>query len=414
MITKGAINLAWSSSKNIEQDYYNWFSICEKNNIKFVRIFLCSWSINALYDKKNIMLLKKVIQRAEKYGIEICLVLNNFVDFNIDTYSDINNPTYSWLNNPYSKKYKNATKFFKVMDLDYFNNIINVLQEIYSYDNIKYIEIVNEIDQIYCSNEILIKWLNKLLYKLRRIYDERYTFTCSISNYELYDYYRKKADCYIDLHFYSFPFESAIENIEYINKKSKLLYLGEYAKYSDNSYLKTDNAKIYFSSGLWGAYFCKLNFVPLHWWWQKLLINKEYMRIITLFNSITEELGEIEQIEQIRDLKYNSISKQHNDLEYKKIKSRLTTLVKHPLYIFKDYRNIKKFLTKKLHKQNEVIIRKIISNKKEVIYLECKNDIKIMSGFQYEKAINLVSGKEQKCDKYFSKGNYIIFLTGDI
>ena len=51
MYNRLAINLGWSSSKNIKDDYYKWIHLCLKNNISFVRIFLCSWSINALYDK---------------------------------------------------------------------------------------------------------------------------------------------------------------------------------------------------------------------------------------------------------------------------------------------------------------------------------------------------------------------------
>ena len=83
---------------------------------------------------------------------------------------------------------------------------------------------------------------------------------------------------------------TAIENIEYINSKGDILYLGEYAKYSDSSYLDSLESKIYFASGLWGFYFYNLNYPPLHWWWQDLLNDEEYIKISREYSECRELL----------------------------------------------------------------------------------------------------------------------------
>lgn len=407
MHNKLSINLGWSSNHNIENDYYKWLDICRKHNIKFVRMFLCSWSINALYDKTYLNTLENIIKYADNNNIEICLVLNNFVDYNIKNYSDINDIKYSWKANPYYTKYKKVKNFFQMLDQNYLNNVKNILDLIEKYCNVKYIEIMNEIDQINCSNNILINWANNLISKLERIYKNRYIFTCSISNHELFKIFKKQMNCYVDLHFYSFPYESAIENIEYMNNEHKILYLGEYAKFSDRAYLKNIKSKIYFSSGLWGSYFYNLEYVPLHWWWQDLLVDKDYLKIISNYTLISQKLGVVNSVEKI-DIKYKTFNKIDNLLEKKKINERFKTLLKHPLFIFNELYSIKKFINKKRIKQSEVVFRKINTNKKEIFYLECRNDIVTNNFFKNKKIINVITGDEVKFSNVILKGIYII------
>lgn len=407
MHNKLSINLGWSSNHNIENDYYKWLDICKKYEIKFVRMFLCSWSINALYDKTYLNTLENIIKYADNNNIEICLVLNNFVDYNIKNYSDINDIKYSWKANPYYTKYKKVKNFFQMLDQNYLNNVKNILDLIEKYCNVKYIEIMNEIDQINCSNNILINWANNLISKLERIYKNRYIFTCSISNHELFKIFKKQMNCYVDLHFYSFPYESAIENIEYMNNEHKILYLGEYAKFSDRAYLKNMKSKIYFSSGLWGSYFYNLEYVPLHWWWQDLLVDKDYLKIISNYTLISQKLGVVNSVEKI-DIKYKTFNKIDNLLEKKKINERFKTLLKHPLFIFNELYSIKKFINKKRIKQSEVVFRKINTNKKEIFYLECRNDIITNNFFKNKKIINVITGDEVKFSNVILKGIYII------
>lgn len=404
---KLAINLAWCN-RNLEQEYNKWLSICSSNNIKLVRIFLCSWGINALFDDKDIKLLENVIKNAYAKRMDVCLVINNFVDYNINNYSDINNKMYSWKKNPYFKKYKNTKNFFKTIDVDYLSKIEHILNRMSKYKNIRYIEIMNEIDQIECPNKILINWVNSLIKKLKIMFKDRYIYTCSVSNYELFNMFSKKINCYVDLHFYSFPYESAMENIEYIIKRHSILYLGEYAKYSDSAYLNDINSKIYFASGLWAAYFYNLKYSPLHWWWQHLLNNKDYINIVNVYNILINKLGKVKKVENV-NIKFKFISRNDNKLEKKKIKERLDTLIKHPLFIFNEFRNIKKFIKKKFSEKSKIICRKILLYEKDVYYLECSNDIIIEDNINKDKMIDLLSGIEKNYTKNISRGVYIIF-----
>lgn len=405
---KLAINLGWGGKRHIENEYEKMFLICKDNNINFVRIFLCSWSINTLYDMKYLNTLLKIINLANKNEIEVCIVINNFVDYNIGNYSDINDKKYSWLYNPYYSRYKKVKNFFKNIDDNYLKKIINILKQVSKYKNVKYIEIMNEIDQVECSNRILINWTNKLVHELEIIFKNRYQYTCSISNHQLYDYFRKNLGCYTDLHFYSFPYNHAIENIEYIRSKQNILYLGEYAKYSDNDYIDDINSKIYFTSGLWSSYFYKLEYSPLHWWWKQLLSNKEYINIIKNYNMMINKIGLINQIEKI-NVEYKIIENINNKLEKKKVKTRLVMLIKHPLFIIKEFKNIKKYLNKKRTKQNNVIVRKIILNNSELYYLECDKDIILETNLNKNNIVNLQTNQNNKFNKRIYKGNYFIF-----
>lgn len=408
MYNRLAINLGWSSSQNIKDDYYKWIHLCQKNNISFVRIFLCSWSINALYDKDFLPTLCDVIKCAYKNKIEVCLVLGNFVDYNINNYSDINNKKYSWHYNPYYKKYKRVKKFFKQLDKDYMDDVKNILDVLSKFSNVKYVEIMNEIDQVKCSNKILINWVNQIIKDLEKNFHDRYIYTCSISNHELFTKFKNNMNCYVDLHFYSFPYENAIKNIEYIFNKHDILYLGEYAKHSDNSYLNEMDSKIYFTSGLWGSYFYKIKYSPLHWWWKELLYNSEYIKIINVYKSITNKLGNISAIEKV-NINYKIVGNRNKDLEKNKIKERLNNIFRHPLFILNELKSIKKFINKKMRRASNVVVRNILINNKNIYYLECNDDIIINEDFCKNYIIDLMSGVKMKYNKKISKGNYLIF-----
>ena len=97
------------------------------------------------------------------------------------------------------------------------------------------------------------------------------------------------------------------------------------------------------------------------------------------------------------------------ELEKKKIKERLDTLIKHPLFIFNEFRNIKKFIKKKFSEKSKIICRKILLYEKDVYYLECSNDIIIEDNINKDKMIDLLSGIEKNYTKNISRGVYIIF-----
>lgn len=410
MYNKIAINLGWSSDGKIEENYYKWLNICKKHNINFVRIFLCSWSINALYNKKYITVLNNVISHALEKKIEVCIVLNNFVDYNIKNYSDINDKHFSWISNPYYNKYKKQKNFFQTLDNNYLSQVINILKLIYKYDNVKYIEVMNEIDQIHCSNNILINCANLLIENLTKKFQDRYIYTCSISNHMLLTKFKEKMNCYIDLHMYSFPYENAIENIEYIINKHSVLYLGEYAKHSDSSYINDIDSKTYFISGLWGSYFYNLTYTPMHWWWEEILNNSDYLVFIDIYNLISHKLDAVKKVEKI-NLQYKIYGKPNkfNQSEKNKIKERLNNLIKHPLFVINELKSIKKFVIKKGIKQHEVVFRKIMFDNDYIYYLECNNNIMINKKIHKKYIIDLKTGKKRKYNNKIEKGNYLIF-----
>ena len=131
-------------------------------------------------------------------------------------------------------------------------------------------------------------------------------------------------NCYVDLHMYSFPYENAIENIEYIIDKHNVLYLGEYAKHSDSSYINDMDSKMYFISGLWGSYFYNLTYTPMHWWWEETLNDSDYLALIDIYNLISGKLDTVKKVEKINLLyKIYGELNTFNQSEKNKIKERL-------------------------------------------------------------------------------------------
>ena len=222
--------------------------------------------------------------------------------------------------------------------------------------------------------------------------------------------FKEKMNCYVDLHMYSFPYENAIENIEYIINKHSILYLGEYAKHSDSPYINDMDSKMYFISGLWGSYFYNLTYTPMHWWWEETLNNSDYLALIDIYNLISGKLDTVTNVEKI-NLQYKIYGKSNtfNQSEKNKIKERLNNLIKHPLFIINELKNIKKFIIKKSIKQHEVIFRKIIFDDSYIYYLECNNNIMINEKIDKKYIIDLKTGKKRKYTNIIEKGNYLIF-----
>ncbi|MCL2860542.1 MAG: hypothetical protein FWF46_08395 [Oscillospiraceae bacterium] len=406
MIPKMSINLCWDTSeKNTIENYKKWIDTCEKNKIEVIRIISCSWSINFLYEHEDMRKLIEIIEYAKIKNIEICLVLNNFVDFNIKNYNDINNERYSWIANKYSDYYKKPTNFFKNVDKEYLNNILNVLFKIYEYDNICYIEIMNEIDQIHCNKRVLANWCNKINKNIIDKFPNRYKILCSISNYALYEYYKRKLNCFVDLHFYSFPYESAYRNIE---KYDVLSF--EYAKNSDKHYLQDYNSKIYFCSGIWGAFILKRAITPMHWWWQELLSNKNYLTIMDVLSKNVSDFGEILDVTNY-NVSYELLYSNSEKRESNKIIQRLINLIKHPSFIVNEFKSIRKFIIKKLKKEELTLCRKVKTDKCVFYYLETYSFIKILNQeLLHMEAIDLITGEKFKV-KSVEKlcGNFIIY-----
>lgn len=378
--TKLSINLGWNNPKEDKlKSYINYINWCEKYNIKLIRIILCKWSLNCIYNSDEIKILIKIIDYAQKKDINIILTLLNFTDFNSVNYLDINDINYSWNTNKYKTNYKSIYQFFKVVDENLLEDIDLVLKELQKFKNVPFIEIMNEIDQINCNDKKLIKWCNNIIDILSNKYP-KYTYTCSISNYQKYYFYRKNLNCYVDLHLYSFPTNSAFQNLQYLKSFNKdILYVGEYAKNSDYSYLNDYNTKIYFTSGLWGAYLLKFNYSAMSWWWDDIIENLDYKNIINFYNKNNKfDFLNFEKINfNKKDIKIICENNKKNKIEKNKIIERIINLLKHPLFFYKEIKSIKKFLAKKMIKEDNIYIYKINSKLRKTYYIECNVRIQI-------------------------------------
>lgn len=378
--TQLAINICWNKNENKYDNYKDYIEICSKHNIKLVRIFCSTWGINALYNKEEINILKNILNYAQLKDITVILVLLNFTDFNRQNYLDINNIKYSWLNNKYNKKRFTSGMFFKKLDKDFLCDISFLLNEIKMFNNISFIEIMNEIDQVECNNKLISRWCNKLLIELKSKFPN-YIYTCSISNYQKYQFFKDNVNCYVDLHSYSFPYNSAFKNIQHIMSLNKeILYLGEYSKHSDYPYVDDFNAKIYFVSGIWGALLFGLNYTPMTWWWDSILNNDNYKKIINFYNNNYEYISNYKLNDKnILSPKYiREQERTINNHESNKIKERIINLIKHPLFVVKEFNNIKKYITKKIMKNNDNFVYELHGNNIKSYYIEV-NDKKIIN-----------------------------------
>jgi len=283
------------------------------------------------------------------------------------------------------------------LDKNFVAKIKKVLDKIKGFNNITKIEIFNEIDQVNIDNKILIKWISELERELS-IYEKRYRFYVSIANHDNLKLFKNNLPIPVDIHLYNCPSEYAFKNIEYLKDKlDNSCYLGEYAKFSDNSYLEVCESKSYFCSGLWGSYLQGLRNSPLHWWWQELLVNSEYLRIIGLFrkyapknfNLVSSDNFEISDLEVIESGENNSIRRD-------KILFRLKNVILHPTYLKAERGAIVKFMKKNLSSyidKEKILIRNFENQKYVYFYCEPKNCQKVSFNL-YTKGANNINNVE--------------------
>lgn len=408
-----------ASNQETLSQYGTWLDICHENNIKLVRVFLTRWSINALFDNDKLDLLTKVIEKAANLDIEVILVLNNFTDFTEQYYRDLHKAEYIW--DDYPLKEESVKKFFTKLDNDFMKKNKEVLSKLSEYKNITKIELFNEIDLVNINNRTLIKWVNRFARELSE-YQKRYKFYVSISNHNDLKLFKDKLCIPLDVHSYSFPYEYAFKNIEYFKKKlGNTYYLGEYAKFSDDSHLKIYESKFYFCSGLWGSYLQGFTNSPLHWWWEKLLANSEYLKIINVFQKYSPNkpgiiFGNNFKILKLEtsQIKLNSSDKIKKD----KILFRLKTLIHHPAYIKNEWGAISKFMKKKILSyvnEKPILIRNFEDS--SYIYFYCEPKKYQQINFQIHvkgihrigniESINLLNGVSKQI-KYKEKNETII------
>ena len=271
------------------------------------------------------------------------MVLNHFTDFIDKPNRDLSGNEFSW--NTYPLKSRRIKDFFLKIDRKLLFKIKHVLNKLSDYKNITKIELFNEIDLVNINKHILIEWIkqaNEALFS----YKKRFNFYVSVANQQNLTFFQRELSIPVDIHTYNFPFEYAFKNIEYFkNKLDENSYIGEYAKFSHNSFLTDCGSKAYFCSGLWGSYFLRFSNSPLHWWWKELLNNKDYLKIIETFQKNKPKDFTPFNSFEIKTIKLFK-SKQKDTVKHKKVLYRLKNLIIHPSYIKVEYCSILKYINK--------------------------------------------------------------------
>ena len=346
MQKKYSINLAWPSEMtNCEKEYQTWIKICQKYNIGCIRIFLVPWGMNPIESSDDLQLLCEVIQKAQKMCIEVVLVLDTYVNYVMHSYRDFLNCDYGWFTNRFSQHQSLEAFMIEKGKTQYIDKISEILQEIEKYDNVIKIELCNEIDQIESKRKHIICWINNSLMELSKKYGDRFEYKVSISDYRVYDYFSKRIKCKCDIHSYRFPYNTALENYEYINLRFPFAWISEFACFSDFAYADAIESQTYFSAMILRASFEKSKEFPAPWWWEKILPDSLYMNIYAYLSLFKAELIK----KEIKGFSFKEVDKRKQDIKIKnKIRYRLSVLETDPQYIKQELPAITKYLRKKL------------------------------------------------------------------
>lgn len=350
MHNRYSINLAWPSKKsNCKEEYQTWIELCGKYNIKCIRVFLVPWGLNPIATSNDLQLLCEVIQLAQQYSIEVVLVLDTYVNYVKYSYRDFVDSEYGWFTNRFSQLQSLESFLLEKGKTQYIDKIFAVLQVIIKYKNVFRIELCNEIDQIESKRKWVVWWINNSLDVLSKEYGGRFDYRVSISDYRAYAYFAKRINCKCDIHSYRFPYNTALENYEYMNNKFPSAWISEFGCFSDFAYAETIESQTYFSAMLLCAAFEKCIEFPAPWWWEKILPDPIYMDIYGYLADITGSFvkREIDGL-SVKEIKKNQ---KPNTKVKSKIRYRLSVLKRNPQYIKQELPAITKFLRKKIWKK---------------------------------------------------------------
>lgn len=349
------INIARPSDhceKNKIQEYYGYyFHQFSERGFSVFRIVFTSRSLNPFHKKGQEDLLK-IFKYCKKYNLKLILCLYHFTDF-IDFYQ----------REYVSKEYLSYWKDIK------HSTIINWLKTIdnnWLSDVIYSIELFNEIDLIpLCLREQIINDLNKLLSVIKK----SFSFDCHISlaNHLNFSSFKERFNCPIDLHLYSFPYDTLLSNIKFIGIINSSNYIGEYAKYSDY-YHSSLSSVIYFFAGIraGGLLWWKLS--PFSRRWEELIQEKKYQIWLSIFWNFFWKLPKL-QYDQRKEILIEQTKKEICiDSPFKKIFSRLFSLLINPRILKYELWAIKKFLQKTIHK-NKLLDQLSFVDEKENLYI---------------------------------------------
>ncbi len=342
-----AINLSWPTEpSDREKEYQRWIEICRKSGIGCVRIFLVPWGINPLgsCDDKDFLCI--IIQKAWEFSIEVVLVIDTYVNYVMHPYRDFVDCEYGWLSNSLSKNKSLRTFLTEKGETEYLDKVSEVLLAMEPYKNVYRIELCNEIDQIESNRRNVVFWINNNIRELQERFGNRFEYRVSISNHREYRFFEKHINCRCDIHTYRFPYNTALENYEYLSLNYPNAWISEFAFYSDFAYSETIESKVYFAAMVLRAHFEKCAEFPAPWWWEKILSDSVYIGIYN--HIITIDVQLIRKKNSV--LAFKELKKKKRDAKLKnKIQYRLSVLRKNPLLILQEVPAIRKYLQKKLH-----------------------------------------------------------------
>jgi len=351
MHNRYSINLAWpSGQKSFEEEYRNWIKMCKEYNINYIRVFLVPWGLNPIDSPKDLQLLCEVLQMAQRHSIEVVLVLDTYVNYVKYSYRDFLNSEYGWLNNPFSKDQSLDAFLEENGRTQYIERISSVLRTVTQYNNVNSIELCNEIDQIDASRDQIVGWINNSYGILLQEYGNRFGYRISISDYRAYSYYTKHIKCRCDIHSYRFPYNTALENYEYLTNTCSTAWISEFACFSDYAYADSVESLTYFYSMLICATFENCTVYPAPWWWEKILLDTSYMNVYKYLDDFKGEFvkSKIEgfSIKEIKQINLSRDSKMQDKIRY-----RLSVLKRNPKFLKQELPAITKYLRKKIWPQ---------------------------------------------------------------
>lgn len=332
MVYHLGINLAWPTSHsqatgNVYFEHH--IPLLQAMGFSIFRVIFTSWALNH-HSVQNQQEMIQLLKYCQKRNIKLILSLHHFTDF-------------LGLSTSEYHRHENKHRHIRIDK----NSIIILLSRIFEeglQNTIYSVELFNEIDLTATKQQKqILQKLNSLLIALKENFPLPYTI--SISNHLNQKQIQPKIFCPLELHTYSYPHETLLGNIKYIQKNNFLQQISEYAKYSDE-YKSILSSHIYFISWLWAWALLRREVSPLSRWWEEIIKDERYKKILLLFERTFQKLP---QVTYIPDGSISFIPQKSKNIitsPYSKIQTRLTNILQNIRILKHERWAIKKFLYK--------------------------------------------------------------------
>lgn len=383
MVYHLGINLAWPTtySQTKGNAYFKYhIPLLQRMGFNIFRVIFTSWSLNpySIQDQEEIIQLLKYCQ---KKNIKLILVLYHFTDF-----LDLSTREYFHHENKNKSMRISKTSIITLMSRIFEENLQNTIY---------HIELFNEIDLAEPKQQkYLLQKLNSLLIVLKENFPLPYTI--SISNHLNQNQIQSQISCPLELHTYSYPHETLLGNIKYIQKNNFPQQISEYAKYSDE-YKPILSSHIYFAAWLWAWALLRREASPLSRWWEEIIKDEKYKKILRLFQDTFQKLP---QVNYIPDINISFIPQKSKNIiasPYSKIKTRLTNILQNIKVLKHERWAIKKFLYKSLSpsSKSDFLVFRDHENKHYILIETYTSNIIDLQQIIYTQgySINLVTAK---------------------